>query len=477
MSCETHAGGWAGLPREWVLLPVQERKPRRGAVFRLDLKTRSSLRFGEALVTEQREGQLLTTWDRSIQPPVPLITFLTSLIALCFNFRFLMQPSEKPSHHQEYSVCRWRREEEEKKIIAADAAEWLTRNIVVPDARAAMRSLMERVAELISNDKLLAKIIRSLHEDDDLFSKGQAVNIITIRPLGANNKRRSVPSEVAHKFLEALKEHSLLVADVESRYNVGPFQLVRLLYRAISQHSKPRDAIVDVFTKLRTRILSNHPPVTNPKALLLRRLGTDGNGRNTYFESSRSGISDASVMSDSSFFEVSHMHQESMEYRNLGANSFREKKIRNSSSGASVIDMLDTLKNDMFIRAAARSDIAKLHKHICEGQSLCGRLEILHFSKVIKVLTPFYTATHSQLRYTCLHAAVEFGQPLAVRLLIDAGCPLNCHIAPNGRTPLHYAAQHGRVDIAEMLLHAGAGKMVLDSDGRRPWHYLAGKLA
>jgi ankyrin repeat protein len=92
------------------------------------------------------------------------------------------------------------------------------------------------------------------------------------------------------------------------------------------------------------------------------------------------------------------------------------------------------------------------------------------------VLTAFCTATHSQLGYTCLHAAVEFGQPLAVRLLIDAGCPLNCHIAPNGRTPLHYAAQHGRVDIAEMLLQAGAGKMVLDSDGRRPWHYLAGKL-
>ena len=79
------------------------------------------------------------------------------------------------------------------------------------------------------------------------------------------------------------------------------------------------------------------------------------------------------------------------------------------------------------------------------------------------MLTAFCTATHSQLGSTCLHAAVEFG-------------PLNCHIAPNGRTPLHYAAQHGRVDIAEMLLQAGAGKMVLDSDGRRPWHYLAGKL-
>ena len=216
-------------------------------------------------------------------------------------------------------------------------------------------------------------MIRSLHEDDDLFSNGQAVNIITIRPLGANNKRRSVPSEVAHKFLEALKEHSLLVADVESRYNVGPFQLVRLLYRAISQHSKPRDAIVDVFTKLRSRILSNHPPVTNPKALSVRRLGTDGKGRNTYFESSRSGISDAPGMSDSLFFEASHMHQESIQYRNLGAYSFEEKKIHNNSSGVSVIDMLDALKNDMFVRAAARSDIAKLRKHICEGQSLCGR--------------------------------------------------------------------------------------------------------
>ena len=76
-------------------------------------------------------------------------------------------------------------------------------------------------------------------------------------------------------------------------------------------------------------------------------------------------------------------------------------------------------------------------------------------------------ATHSQLGYTCLHAAVEFGQASAVRVLLNAGALLDSHLAPSGRTPLHYAAQHGRVEIAKMLLEAGASKKVLDSAARR----------
>jgi cytohesin len=116
--------------------------------------------------------------------------------------------------------------------------------------------------------------------------------------------------------------------------------------------------------------------------------------------------------------------------------------------------MLRTLEDDSLVRAAARSYMVELRGRIAQGQSLSVR--------------------HSQLGYTSLHAAVEFGQPLAVHELIQAGAPLDSRIAPNSRTPLHYAAQHGRVELAKDLLNAGAARSVLDSDGRRPWHYIAG---
>ena len=117
-----------------------------------------------------------------------------------------------------------------------------------------------------------------------------------------------------------------------------------------------------------------------------------------------------------------------------------------------IVDMLRTLEDDSFVRAAARSYMDELRGRIADGQ---------------------YYKPHSQLGYTCLHAAVEFGQASAVRVLLNAGALLDSHLAPSGRTPLHYAAQHGRVEIAKMLLEAGASKKVLDSAARRPWHYLA----
>ena len=60
--------------------------------------------------------------------------------------------------------------------------------------------------------------------------------------------------EIRHKFAEALQQHPLLVADVESRQDIGPFQLLRLLYRSIADQHEPFDAIADVFFKLRARV-------------------------------------------------------------------------------------------------------------------------------------------------------------------------------------------------------------------------------
>ena len=54
-------------------------------------------------------------------------------------------------------------------------------------------------------------------------------------------------------------------------------------------------------------------------------------------------------------------------------------------------------------------------------------------------------------------------------MLVDAGIEIDSHVAPCGKTPLHYAAEHGHYAIVDALVAAGASKAETDSDGRRPW--------
>ncbi len=366
---------------------------------------------------------------------------------------------------QEDLATRWRREENERALVAEDSSNWLAGHILRADARTACRSLVERVAELIANEGLRTKLLQNMKDDDDLYDEsnryynGLAVPVLA-RPVGGNNKRRLAPMDTRHKFLEALQQHPLLVADVESRHDVGPYQLLRLLYRAISQQHEPFDAIADVFFKLRARVWSEGPDHPSIEAPVMKSFASASLTLAAEDTISREIVSDRSL----------GPFPETPQYR-LGVPDLPRWRSQVSSgnellkSGSShhshtpdgrsegIVDMLRTLEDDSFVRAAARSYMDELRGRIADGQSL--------------------QATHSQLGYTCLHAAVEFGQASAVRVLLNAGALLDSHLAPSGRTPLHYAAQHGRVEIAKMLLEAGASKKVLDSAARRPWHYLA----
>ncbi len=71
---------------------------------------------------------------------------------------------------------------------------------------------------------------------------------------------------------------------------------------------------------------------------------------------------------------------------------------------------------------------------------------------------------------TPLHWAANEGSVEIARILIDAGADLN--VQDNlGWTPLHGAAEFGRVEIVRMLIDAGADKTILNNDGLR-WDQL-----
>ena len=52
-----------------------------------------------------------------------------------------------------------------------------------------------------------------------------------------------------------------------------------------------------------------------------------------------------------------------------------------------------------------------------------------------------------------------------VRLLLEFGADMEA-VDRCGRRPLHFAAQHGRLDVARVLLQSGVEKNALDFAGR-----------
>lgn len=102
-------------------------------------------------------------------------------------------------------------------------------------------------------------------------------------------------------------------------------------------------------------------------------------------------------------------------------------------------------KNNQFVMAAAHGDLI-LFNHILS----CGQEPV---------------ALHSQLGYTALHAAADFGAIEIVRRLVGCGISMNIRDTRLQQTALHFAAQSGRENICELLLEHGADRVVRNVKG------------
>jgi ankyrin repeat protein len=127
-------------------------------------------------------------------------------------------------------------------------------------------------------------------------------------------------------------------------------------------------------------------------------------------------------------------------------------QLRPSAWVTQGIDILNTetivMRNNRFIMSCARNDVETIKKSIESAQEI--------------------TAMHSELKYTGLHAAADFGAIDALKLLLDTGVSPNIRDARFGQTALHFAAQSGREEVVRVLLEYNADRSTPDLKGLLP---------
>ena len=104
-------------------------------------------------------------------------------------------------------------------------------------------------------------------------------------------------------------------------------------------------------------------------------------------------------------------------------------------------------RNDRFIMAAAKNDVREFETFLAKGIELA--------------------ALHSELGYTAVHAAADFGAIDTLQRLIKTGISLNVKDIRRGQTPLHFAAMSGRIEIIKLLLDAGCDRSILNYAGMK----------
>jgi ankyrin repeat protein len=108
-------------------------------------------------------------------------------------------------------------------------------------------------------------------------------------------------------------------------------------------------------------------------------------------------------------------------------------------------------KNDRFVMHAASGKLAEFQEMVENGQEL--------------------TCLHSELRYTALHAAADFGQTAIVDYIITTGVSLDMKDPRKQQTALHIAAYNNRIGVIKSLLAANADRTLGDMHGTKPYMY------
>lgn len=108
-------------------------------------------------------------------------------------------------------------------------------------------------------------------------------------------------------------------------------------------------------------------------------------------------------------------------------------------------------RNDRFVMLAASGKLKEFQEMVEKGQEL--------------------TCLHSELKYTCLHGAADFGQVAVVEYIITTGVSLNMKDPRRNQTALHVAAYNGREGVVKALLAANADRKIGDKHGVTPYQY------
>jgi len=95
--------------------------------------------------------------------------------------------------------------------------------------------------------------------------------------------------------------------------------------------------------------------------------------------------------------------------------------------------------------------------------------DLLSFKSMIESGYVELTNLHSELKYTALHAAADFGQVDIISEIIKTGMSLNVKDPRKGQTALHFAAQSARSEVIEVLLQNGADRTIVNNAGLRPF--------
>jgi hypothetical protein len=108
-------------------------------------------------------------------------------------------------------------------------------------------------------------------------------------------------------------------------------------------------------------------------------------------------------------------------------------------------------RNDRFVMLAASGKLEEFRQMVEHGQEL--------------------TSLHSELKYTALHAAADFGQTEIVEYIITTGVSLDMRDPRKQQTALHMAAYNGRQGVIKTLLAADADRTLTDRHGFYPYQY------
>ena len=107
--------------------------------------------------------------------------------------------------------------------------------------------------------------------------------------------------------------------------------------------------------------------------------------------------------------------------------------------------------NDRFVMLAASGKLEEFKAMVEKGHEL--------------------TCLHSELKYTALHGAADFGQVAVVQYIITTGVSLNMKDPRKKQTALHVAAYNGREGVVKVLLAANADRKIPDIQDNLAYYY------